>query len=85
MEYLDIRKEKGKTQRLTTTITRRVKEFDDLPEKLIVTKEQLGYLLKSKAMEVFGGFKKHPTEYLFYTPLNVMEIKVKRLWFWELW
>lgn len=81
MGYLDIRKEKGKTQKLTTTIARLI-NVDDLPEKLIVTKEQLGYLSKSKSLEVFGGFKGHKTEYLFYTPYNAMEVKVKRWWEW---
>lgn len=79
---LDIRKEPGKTQRLVSTIRRRVQE-GDLPDKLIVTKEQLEYLLKSKKMEVWLGYRRVPTEYLFHTPLNVMEVKVKRLWFWE--
>lgn len=83
MGYLDIRKEQGKTQKLITTISRLVKESDDLPETLIVTKKQLEYLLKSKAMEVWLGYKKVPAEYLFHTPFNVMEVKVKRLWWWE--
>lgn len=77
MASLDVRT-KG-VRFLPFKISRLVKKAKKLPNILIVNKKQLNRLTDSLNIEILLGSDKWPTEYLYRTKWNIMEVKIKEL------
>jgi archaellum component FlaC len=56
-------------------INRLVREYEELPDKLIITQKQYKHL--SKSIEVWEGYRDVPAEYLFHSKWNVMELEIR--------
>jgi hypothetical protein len=77
MASLDIRSTKRLLVWRINALIRKIGK-KELPHILIMTKDQLWKLMLSDHLEVLPGNKKVPTEYLYHTKWNIMEVVLKK-------